>query len=131
MTKDLPPEAGDLAREVYRRMNAKGLTKKALALRAGLGATYVHDLFRGKSRNPKGEQLARLADALGCSVSDLISHPVPPGSPPKDDEFLNRLEETALIELWRILSPAGRRRMLDSMRDAVPPPKVRKADDES
>jgi transcriptional regulator with XRE-family HTH domain len=60
-----------IARNVRLRMKAKGLGQKALSLKAGLNDTYVRDLFKGKSLNPRQEHLQKLALALECRVSDL------------------------------------------------------------
>lgn len=57
----ISPLAGAVAREVYRRMSAAGLTQKGLAIRAGLNPTYVRDLFMGRSQNPTAGNLHKLA----------------------------------------------------------------------
>ncbi len=61
-----------IAREVERRMLALEMNQKHLARAAGLNETYVRDILKGKSRNPKHEHLAKLADALGCTLNDLL-----------------------------------------------------------
>lgn len=112
------PAALPVAHEVLRRMLALGITKKALALEAGLKSGYVHDLFRGKSQNPKTEHLQKLAVALGCTLEDLID----PGSAgsnqssndPFDfsDIFPIRPGEVHLIRMWRLLNDTARDRVL-------------------
>lgn len=68
-------EAGTyIAREIERRMVALEMNQKHLARAAGLNETYVRDILKGKSKNPKHEQLAKLADALGCTLNDLLPH---------------------------------------------------------
>jgi len=47
-----------------------GISQEALAERAELDRTYISLLERGK-RNPSLVCIARLADALGVSVSEL------------------------------------------------------------
>lgn len=64
-------DEGRIARNVRLLMEAKGLGSKALSLRAGLNETYVRDILKGKSRNPRHEHLQKLAAALGCRVIDL------------------------------------------------------------
>lgn len=61
-----------VASELERRMRLLGLTQKALARNAGVGDTYVRDILKGKSRNPGGEKLERVAAILGCTARDLL-----------------------------------------------------------
>lgn len=61
-----------VALEIERRMNAAEMNAKQLARAAGLNETYVRDILKGRSRNPKHEQLAKLADALDATVNDLL-----------------------------------------------------------
>lgn len=61
-----------VADELERRMTLLGLTQKALARSAGVGDTYVRDILKGKSRNPGGEKLERIAAILGCTAKDLL-----------------------------------------------------------
>jgi transcriptional regulator with XRE-family HTH domain len=49
--------------------NMRGLSRAA-----GLGPTYVRDLLTpGRKNNPKLGEIYRLADALGCTVTELMS----------------------------------------------------------
>nr|WP_314075043.1 helix-turn-helix domain-containing protein [uncultured Roseococcus sp.] len=64
-----------VAKEVERRMLLLGMQQKHLARAAGLNETYVRDLIKGKSKNPRNDHLARLAEALGCTVADLMAPP--------------------------------------------------------
>lgn len=66
-------DVGRVAREVTRRMKALGLNPKSLSKKAGLNQTFVRDLSKGKSRNPRADSLDKLATALGCTVSDLTN----------------------------------------------------------
>lgn len=61
-----------VADELERRMTLLGFTQKALARNAGVGDTYVRDILKGKSRNPGGEKLERIAAILGCTARDLL-----------------------------------------------------------
>jgi len=61
-----------IAREIERRMKALRLNRKQLSQKAGLNETFVRDLLNGKSKNPRGDSLAKLAAVLGCSVTDLL-----------------------------------------------------------
>ena len=55
---------------VRKLREAKGLTQEKLAERADLDRTYLSDIERG-ARNPGVKNVARLARALGTTVSDL------------------------------------------------------------
>lgn len=50
---------------------AKGISQKALAATAQISAPFLHDLENG-NRNAKPETWARIAEALGCTVTDLV-----------------------------------------------------------
>ncbi|KKC27311.1 LexA family protein [Sphingomonas sp. SRS2] len=54
-------------------MEVRGLTQKALALKAGLGETAVRDILkRSETTDIRLGTLEKLADALGISVLDLL-----------------------------------------------------------
>ncbi len=61
-----------LGEEVNRRMEELGLNPKRLSLAAGLNETYVRDIMRGRTRNPRTDSLGKLARALGCARADLL-----------------------------------------------------------
>ena len=48
------------------------LNPKSLSLAAGVNETYVRDILKGKSVNPRMEQLGKLAAKLGCTAEDLM-----------------------------------------------------------
>lgn len=50
---------------------AKGMTQKALAEAAKVSAPFMYDLENG-NRNARPETWERIANALGCTVYDLI-----------------------------------------------------------
>lgn len=117
----LSDDAGTVARQVYRRMVERGLNAKALSQDAGLNETYVRDLLKARSRNPHSEHLTKIAAALGCEVADLLStDPRPANADPGTGDFVYDSEERAVLYLWRVLTPAGRRRVMDSIRTAIP-----------
>lgn len=105
---------GSLAYELEQRMRAAGFNQRSLAVAAGLNETYVRDLLRGRSRNPKSGHLAKLAETLGCSVSDLAE----PGvacyqhqlGPPVYTE-----SEQAVIRMLRAMTPDGVRTALEKL----------------
>lgn len=56
---------------VKRMRLARGLTQEQLAFDAKIDLTYVGGIERGR-RNPSLMVMARLADAVGCDLSDLL-----------------------------------------------------------
>lgn len=122
----LSPDAAPVAREVHRRMLARGMNKKQLADYSGLGETYVHDIFRGKSKNPKTEHLEKLASALGCKITDL-THPVVTSNGPETLDVIDPSgilpllpDEYALIRLWRRLPKRAKDIVLDRVVELLP-----------
>lgn len=110
----ISPSAAPVAHEVYRRMVKCGLGQKALALRAGVNGTYVRDLFAAKSKNPKTDQLQKLADFFGCTVRELTD-PGGAGGKQRDDEIVDpssilpiNASEFSLITMWRVLDQPSR-----------------------
>jgi transcriptional regulator with XRE-family HTH domain len=67
----------DIAKEIRRRMQLLGFSAERLSLAAGLNKTYVRDIFTGRARSPKLDNLAKLAGALGCSVDELTGQDPP------------------------------------------------------
>lgn len=63
----------DFVRGLDAVMRARGLKPAPLSERAGLGASFVRDLFRSKAKSPKLSTALKLADALGMSVEDIIA----------------------------------------------------------
>lgn len=124
---ELSPEASPIARAIFERMREHGLSQKALALRAGLNEGYVRDLFRGKSTNPRQAHLAKIAGVLGCSILDLID-PGATREEPKRGEVVNKPDELAFLNFYRILSLDGRRKAIQAMIDAVPGLKLPRAE---
>lgn len=105
-------------------MQAVGIGQKALALKAGLNETYVRDILRGKSRNPKHAHLAAIANALDCSILDLVD-PGRSNGTPQIGEVIQSADEVTVLRLWRYLTDAGKwqaiRAMTEAARRAAPP----------
>lgn len=57
------------------RMKAQNLSIVELEDKAGLKTHAVRNILRGKSKSPSAVNLQAIADALGCSVKDLLSTP--------------------------------------------------------
>jgi transcriptional regulator with XRE-family HTH domain len=68
-----------LAEEIRRRMRLLGLSAERLSLAAGLNKTYVRDIFTGRARSPRLDNLAKLAAALSCSIDELTGQDPPRG----------------------------------------------------
>lgn len=62
-----------LSRRVADLMAARGTNQKHLAQMAGLNETYVRDVLTGRSKNPRHQHLAKLAEALGTTIDQLVS----------------------------------------------------------
>ncbi len=103
-----------LAGEIRRRMEAGGFNQKALARAAGLNQTAVRDILIGKSRRPRHDTLQKLAQALACSLMDLVepgaAAPAAPAAmasrPRLDDEF-------AFIPAYEVSAAAGEGIVID------------------
>lgn len=115
---ELPEDASPLAREVHRRMRLMHLNPKSLAKKAGVGESYVRDLMRGKSKNPRHDLLQKLAQALCCSILDLIN-PGGAQKQPSDSEIVDQPDELALLRFYRLLSFEGKKAALQGMFDAA------------
>ncbi len=66
-------EMSPLAQQIAGRMATAGLGQKALALKAGLNETAVRDILVGKSRHPRHDTVEKLAQALGCTLPELLT----------------------------------------------------------
>jgi transcriptional regulator with XRE-family HTH domain len=117
----LSTTASPVAREIHRRMEALEMSPTRLALRAGVNATYVRDLFSGKSQNPRHAHVQRIAVALGCTILDLID-PRPPGERVQISEVVDRPDELAFLRFWRALSSEGKNQFLQRAIESAPSP---------
>lgn len=123
----ISPDAAPVAAQIYRRMLDGGFTPMSLSLAAGLGKTYVREIFVGKSKNPKTEQLGRIAKVLGCSVEDLMSPAI--GDPRLIDLIKSvavvplRPREATLIQIFRVIDDEARERVIDFAASLLPPAK--------
>jgi len=121
----LSHDASPVAREVHRRMVARQIGQKALAIGAGLNETYVRDLFSAKSKNPKTDQLQKLADFFGCRLEDLLT----PGSASRDQPpnevidfsgvFPLHPSEVSLVGMWRYLDRPSRDRVISLVEEMI------------
>ena len=63
---------GDSLRRIK---DEKHLTVAQLARRSGLAADTINKIMSGVTQNPAPDTVMRLAEALGCFVSDLTGSP--------------------------------------------------------
>ena len=81
-----------LIREIERRMKALNLDAKTTSVRAGLGESFVRDILRKKSLEPKRSGLVKVAKVLGCTVADLTGERPPPQRMQGDTVSINELD---------------------------------------
>lgn len=58
---------------IRRRMDALGLTMKGLSKAAGRGETYIRDLLKGRSLNPKTDEFQTVLDILDRLEAEAAS----------------------------------------------------------
>jgi transcriptional regulator with XRE-family HTH domain len=61
-----------LCKKILAEMQHLGINYAELARRADVNPSFIYDILSGKSLNPSVIKLAKVADALGMGVSDLI-----------------------------------------------------------
>lgn len=71
--KTLSP-ADLIAQRLRLQMVQKGISSADLAARADVKTSFLYDIMNGKSTNPSTIKLARVADALGVSLTYLAGH---------------------------------------------------------
>lgn len=59
-------------------MKKRGVTSTDLAKRADVKTSFIYDVISGKSANPSTVKLARVAEALGASLTDLAGNAAAP-----------------------------------------------------
>ena len=64
-----------IAQNVDARMKATGISIMELEAKAKLKTHAVRNIVTGKSKNPSAVNLTAIADALGCSIKDLLETP--------------------------------------------------------
>jgi transcriptional regulator with XRE-family HTH domain len=98
-------------------LKARRMSTAKLASLVGVRPQAVSQWTGGKT-NPVGKRLERIARALGVTVSDLMDDSP---NPPLKGEFIEALDELALLRWWRGLSPAERRLVRRLMEPPWPP----------
>lgn len=70
-------------------LNKKGWSKYKLAKDAGIPQSSLHDILSGKIKNPTGERLKSIADALGVSVNDFFDDEPNKDIPEKEENKID------------------------------------------
>lgn len=65
--------ATPIAKQILTRMKAKDFSLSELGKAADLKLHAIQNILRGTSKKPSAESLQAIADALGCSVKDLLN----------------------------------------------------------
>lgn len=68
MAKKRPPHVGQL---IEARREAKGLTRRGLALAASMNDAYLMRIEKGTVKQPSFATICAIADALGCTADEL------------------------------------------------------------
>jgi transcriptional regulator with XRE-family HTH domain len=63
-----------LKERIIERMEAKNLSIAELERRAGLSIHSVRNILKGRIKKPSAQSLQAIAEALECSIIDLINH---------------------------------------------------------
>lgn len=74
----MPDSLPDIGGSIRRRRQARGLTLESLAGTAGVSVTMLSEVERSV-KNPTVRLAWQIARGLGCSLTELIEEPGPPG----------------------------------------------------
>ena len=66
---DIMNDNGQLIIRLKEEMEKSNINALELAEKAGVGATFVYDILKGKSKNPTSKKLLSIAEALNVSLS--------------------------------------------------------------
>ncbi len=122
--------AEQFAERVQGRLERLGLSPEYAARAAGLPADFIARLLEGKLPLPRGQRLAKLADALATSVSYLVGldpdTPVPPEYLEEEQGSLGLLagDEEALLRAYRRLDVSCRAALLQVALRMAPEPEL-------
>lgn len=70
--KEVRNEMSNVGEVIKARRLAKGMSKRALAEKAGISHSEVHHIKNGERQNPSVPMLITLADALGIPRDDIF-----------------------------------------------------------
>ncbi|TPW33819.1 LexA family transcriptional regulator [Oecophyllibacter saccharovorans] len=89
-----------LQRQITQRMAQAGYTQHTLALAAGVGQTYIRDILSGRSREPRPSKLTLIAEALNCTLPDLLEEENA-FRPPSVPEWEVEVRGSVQAGMWR------------------------------
>lgn len=92
MSKATPDKTSDFSTRLFSRMRAKSWNQSDLARAAGLGRDSISTYVRGMVF-PDAKNIKRLADALGCTPSDLVPD-IPKLDEPVSDNAVFEIRQT-------------------------------------
>lgn len=90
----------DIGAEIKRRREALGISQNQLAKRSGCAQSTL-SAIENTTKKPSSETLAGIAEALGCTVAELM------GETPSAAPRLTA-EERQLLRVFRQLNESGR-----------------------
>lgn len=78
----IAPMKSRLLREIDRRIAILNLDPATTSRKAGLNDSYIRDLGRKDTKEPRRSALIKIAKVLGCTVEDLLGEPPSRGAVP-------------------------------------------------
>jgi len=83
--------------QIIKRMESKNLSISALERRAGLSIHSVRNVLKGRIKKPSAQSLQVIAEALDCSLSDLLDPYSLANSQAAQDPLANILVDMPLM----------------------------------
>jgi len=105
--------SSDIAEKIKSIAASRGVSTADMFLDLGLGKNTLTNF---KTSFPRADNIAKIADYLGCSVDYLLGRTDRVDIPASSFEELPD-EECELIEIFRSLDKSGRRRLLVQAED--------------
>jgi transcriptional regulator with XRE-family HTH domain len=110
-----------LGRAVTVRRSAIGMSRKDLAMKSGVSYPYLAAIEKG-DRRPSAKILGLIANALGCTVSELhaISETLPDAdSPPRGTTWVLQSNARPTSDMFKPSSSFDDSGLIDELRDEV------------
>lgn len=82
--------------KIAERLKATGLSQNKLAKAAQLSQSGLSSIINGKV-SPKEETVRRIAEVLGCSISDLVDDAAP-AAPPTNYRYRHLLQLAEMLD---------------------------------
>jgi transcriptional regulator with XRE-family HTH domain len=103
-----------LKNRIQERLDALGYSANEAATKAGVNRTLIHSILQGRSKHPRTDTIAKLANVLGCSVSYLTGSDIKSinmsGGPSTKKPIVLRISGTIDSNRW---SPKGQEMKTD------------------